>query len=684
MQKKLETFEWFGLDFRKATESEHTSTCPFCDKRNHFYVNDITGQWNCKSCGEEGNIYTFLKKYSTMIYEQTTKQEYRQLAKSRGLPVKALRDWRLGWDGDQWLLPVWSEKKTCRDVRCWNPKTKIMKSPKGCKVQLYGWYRASKLPPGSTIYICEGEWDAIALSWLLARAGISNAAAVGVPGANTFKDDWIEALQKYKIVLCYDNDTAGEQGSMKTYNKLKEGVVSIEILKWPGQAAKGFDIRDFIKGGFEQDIPIKKIFKRLKGLLVGAEDMALYRDEEEKLQEEEEEILDDPPTFGETLEVFEKWADMNPDLVDALKIIYAVVLSEKLKGDPLWLYLVGPAGSGKTMLLLSLEDSKRCVFRSSITAHTLVSGFQRNYDPSLLPKFKNKCCVWKDFTEVLERKDKDEIYSTLRGAYDGSVTRSYGNGVERNYKNLHFSMLAGTTPAVHGDRKAMLGERFLKFEIFGEGDVDPTTQIEAAMADVGREDIMAVELRAASTAFLSRKIEVPELPSWVRKRIVALAQIVSILRAVVEREQYGSRDVLYMPSPEIGTRPAKQLVKLARFLALVAGHEKVEYEEYKLVEKTAFHTTRKMYLRILQAISDEGGEASISQISLKTRLNWQVIYRQIEDLYLLRVVVAAAQKDKKVKKKWRIEKHLKTLFEKAMIGQRPEKQRKLMCKRRLR
>lgn len=680
MLKKLQTFEWFGLNFKKATESEHVCDCPFCDKRNHMYANSITGQWSCKACGEEGNVLTFLKKYSNMIYQQTSKHEYRQLAKARGLPVKALRDWRLGWDGTQWLLPVWSEKKTCRDIRCWNPKSKIMKSPKGCKVQLYGWYRASKLPTGATIYICEGEWDAIALSWLLARAGVLNAAAVGVPGAGTFKDEWIEDLHGYKIVLCYDNDPAGEQGSVKAYNKLKDNVKAIQILKWPGQASRGFDIRDFIKGGFEQDMPIKKIFKRLKEFVVDAEDLPVYVGEDDEVQEKEEEILDNPPTFEETLKVFEKWADMNQDLIDALKVLYAVVLSEKLKGDPLWLYLVGPAGCGKTMLLLTLQESGRCVFRSSITAHTLVSGFQRNYDPSLLPKLSKKCCVWKDFTEVLEKKDKDEIYSTLRGAYDGSVIATFGNGVERIYKNLHFSMLAGTTPAVHKDRKAMLGERFLKFELFSDEIINTTDQINAAINDVGQEDRMLAEMTVASTRFLSRKIYIPELPLWARTRIVSLAQIVSILRAVVERAEFGNQQVLYMPSPEIGTRPAKQLVKLAKFLAFVMGHKKVEYEEYKLVEKTAFDTSKKMYLTILNAISGYGGEATVSQIAVKTRLNWQAIYRQLEDLYLLRVVTSSPAKGKK---KWRVEKRILKLFQKAKLGQPPEKQRKLMCKRRI-
>lgn len=678
MQKKTETFEWFGLDFKKATESEYICTCPFCDKRNHFYVNSITGQWSCKHCGEEGNVYTFLKKYSNMIYEETTREDYRKLAKNRGLPVKALRDWRIGWDGFQWFLPVWSEKKTCRDIRCWNPKTKRMKSPKGCKVQLYGWYRASKLPRGSTIFICEGEWDAIALSWLLARAGVTNMAAVGIPGANTFKDNWVEDLAGYKIVLCYDNDPAGEQGSLKAYNMLKESAQIVHILKWPGQAPKGYDVRDFIKDRLRQAVPIKKILKVLKKLLVEAQDIPTYISEEDELQEQDDEILDNPPTFEETLEVFEKWADMKPDLVDALKIMFAVVLSVKVPGDPLWIYIVGPAGSGKTMLLISLSESSRCIFQSAITAHTLVSGFQRNYDPSLLPKLNKKCCVWKDFTEVLERKDKDEIYSRLRGAFDGSVIATFGNGVVRNYKNLHFSMLAGTTPAVHGDRKAMLDGRFLQFEIFGKGDEDTTGQIEAAMDDVGFEDQMVAETQVAATRFLAREVYVPEVPDWVRKRIIALAQLTSILRVTVEREMFGDRQVLYIPAAVIGTRLAKQLLKLAQFLALIEGHKKVEYEDYKLVEKTAADTSKKMYLRILQSIQDYGGSATISQIAQKMRLNWHVIYRQIEDLYMLRVVMTVPGKGKK---RWEIEKRVKALLVRSKIGKKPVK---LMCKRRLR
>lgn len=681
VSRKIRPYLCFGFDSAKKSDDEYVGRCPLCNRKDHFFVNERTGLFSCKSCGEEGNTYTFLKVYSNLVYESTTTEEYRELAKHRGLPVKALRDWRLGWDGEHWLLPVLSEKKTCRDIRRWNPKDKKnpMKSTAGCKAQLYGWCKASQLAAGSTIYICEGEWDAIAMSWLLWRAGVSTVGVVAVPGVNTFKDDWIDDLKPYHVILCYDNDVPGETGSVKAFHKIKNECESVKVLAWPAQFSKGYDVRDFIREQFQEKLGPKKILKNLKAQIVEPEELPMYVSEEDRI-EKEEEVLEHPSSFQETLAIYKKWADMRPDLVDVLKVMLAVVLSTKMAGDPLWIYIVGPSGSGKTMLLISLSENPRCVFRSSITARSLVSGYRNTPDPSLLPKLNNKTCVWKDFTEILSDKNKDEIYSTLRGAFDGQVTRSYGNDVERNYKNLHFSMLAGVTPAVHGDKKAMLGERFLKFEIFKDAEQDTTSQIEAAMEDSGKENQMTKELQLAAGNFLARKIIMPHLPEWVKKRIIALSQLTSILSTIVEREQYGDREVVYMPSPQIGTRLAKQLAKLAVFIAVVMDHETVQYEDYKLIEKTAFCTSRKMYLLILSTIVKSGGTATVKEIQLRTRLGWHTVSNQINDLYLLRIVDQAsiphAKKTGRPSVKWKLTKKVADLFSSLELGKKPLKVRR--------
>lgn len=679
VSRKIKPYLCFGIDFVKKQGAEYIADCPFCDKKNHFYVNEETGLFSCKQCGEEGNTFTFLKKYSNMVYAATTTEEYQALAKLRGLPVKALRDWRLGWNGEYWLLPVLSEKKTCRDIRRWNPKTKLMKTVAGCKSQLYGWYKASRLPAGATIYICEGEWDAIAMSWLLWRAGVKNCGVVGIPGVNTFKDEWVDDLQPYSVVLCYDNDAPGEAGSVKVFYKLRDNCEGINVLTWPAQLPKGYDVRDFIREQIQERIGPKKILKHLKSYIIEPEELAMYVSEEDQV-EKDEEVLEDPPTFEETMTIFEKWADMHPDLVDALKIMFAVVLSTKMQGDPLWVYIVGPSGCGKTMLLISLSTNSRSIFVSNVTSKSIVSGFNVKPDPSLLPKWNNKTCVWKDFTEVLESRDKDEIYSTLRGAFDGQVHRQFGNAVERNYNNLHFSMLAGVTPAVHGDRKAMLGERFLKFEIFNDAEEDTTSQIKAAMKDSGKENIMYKELQAAAKNFLARKVVIPHLPEWVKERIVALSQLTSMLSTIIEREQFGDHSVLYMPSPQIGTRISKQLAKLAVFIAMVMGHKSVQYEDYKLVEKTAFSTSRKMYLLILSVIAKKGGSATIKEIQLMTRLGWQTVANQINDLYLLKIIdqdsILHTKKIGRPSVKWKLTKKVAFLFASVKLDIKPLKVRR--------
>ena len=40
--------------------NHYISSCPYCFKEKHFYINRSTQQWDCKKCGEEGNIIKLL------------------------------------------------------------------------------------------------------------------------------------------------------------------------------------------------------------------------------------------------------------------------------------------------------------------------------------------------------------------------------------------------------------------------------------------------------------------------------------------------------------------------------------------------------------------------------------------------------------------------------------------------
>lgn len=53
---------------REATRNNLVATCPFCGKENHFFINKginakrIEHCWDCKKCGKDGNLITFLKQ----------------------------------------------------------------------------------------------------------------------------------------------------------------------------------------------------------------------------------------------------------------------------------------------------------------------------------------------------------------------------------------------------------------------------------------------------------------------------------------------------------------------------------------------------------------------------------------------------------------------------------------------
>lgn len=51
----------FNNKVKKAGNSHYITDCPFCSKEGHFYINYKSQQWDCKKCGEDGNIVKLLK-----------------------------------------------------------------------------------------------------------------------------------------------------------------------------------------------------------------------------------------------------------------------------------------------------------------------------------------------------------------------------------------------------------------------------------------------------------------------------------------------------------------------------------------------------------------------------------------------------------------------------------------------
>src|ERR1019366_1458317 len=73
---------------------------------------------------------------------------------------------------------------------------------KGDTACLYGLWRLESYPDGCAVHLVEGESDSLAL-WL------HGFPAVGVPGVDTWKDDWAVHLDRFGIVYAWIEPDGG-------------------------------------------------------------------------------------------------------------------------------------------------------------------------------------------------------------------------------------------------------------------------------------------------------------------------------------------------------------------------------------------------------------------------------------------------------------------------------------------
>ena len=223
------------------------------------------------------------------------------------------------------------------------------------------------------------------------------------------------------------------------------------------------------------------------------------------------------------------------------------------------------------------------------------------------------------------------------------MQKSFGNGVIREYHNVSFSILAGVTHAIHGHRKAHLGERFLRFEMRDLDEVHMDKVLSAAIDSIGTEHKKEIKLQHAVASFLQKKIKkAPPLEPSVKKKIHCLVKLVAVLRSQVERDPR-TGEVTYRPRAELGTRLAKQLAKLASMLAFVDEKKTADDSTYAQLMRVAYDTVGGYSLDIVDALIEMGGRGTRMEVADKIKASSSTLHRRFEDLEL----VGAIFKDKR-------------------------------------
>lgn len=363
----------------------------------------------------------------------------------------------------------------------------------------------------------------------------------------------------------------------------------------------------------------------------------------------------------------ENGVHLSQKMEDAIAVGFAVMVSVRIKGPLLWVYMIGGSGIGKSLLCETLgADIIHAKMLDEMRG--LTSGYKApdGKDTSLLPQLLNKCLIVQEFTNILALSDsqQEKIFGQMRSAYGGRARAHFLNDKELFYDKINFSTIAGVTNEIHGLRQSALGERFLKVDIdehsARDAILDTSIQnvamtVADSMADTstleGQTDQLANMpiLKQYALGFnqhlfskLAAGVSI-QYSSWFLQRIKALAGIVAVARANVRRQSGPDRDLLYRPVLEVGSHVGGQLTKLAGTLSVVLDRP-LDEEVYRIVRKVALDTAYGFTLDVIRALGDmpkewqQQGGMILSTLSRRADIPETSLRKILQDLLALDVV----------------------------------------------
>jgi len=222
IDEKVNWYDFYSQYVQKLKPSGNQAIglCPFHDdKEPSFSVNLEHGTWFCFAEGEGGNAVTFIERLLGVSRREAwdiilnfagildakkgiayTVEDY---SREKNLPLDFLRSLSLSDDGQRVLIPYLDEAENVVAVRrrYFPAGEKRFDWKEGARLIPYGVWLLKNWGP-EYIVLVEGESDAQTL-WH------HNIAALGIPGASTFKAEWLKYLEKFHRIYVYVEPDSG-------------------------------------------------------------------------------------------------------------------------------------------------------------------------------------------------------------------------------------------------------------------------------------------------------------------------------------------------------------------------------------------------------------------------------------------------------------------------------------------
>ena len=656
----ITVFRQFGFREQGKALNHVIGRCPFCGKDSHFYINIATNNrmWDCKSCARSGGYKKFLEQLVEIGIKEFTPVLAKQLSENRGIKESTFKQVKTGYlpVANVFILPVFGhDGKTILNIKIFDYES--MKNTAGGVAAVYGlWLVPDAVSKYECVYIAEGEWDTL----VLLECKIPNAIVLGAPGAGTFRTDILPYIAGKKTYLLYDNDLAGENGKAKAARILGGVTGDIHVIDWPEGLKKGYDVRDLYN---ENSHDVKKTLAYLH------EHCKQYDMLASPVTPVQDGVAGPSVPVQEVYNVFQKHLHL-PD-TDVLDVVFGSVLGNKIEGDPIWMFIVGPPGSTKTVPLHALKGCPRIASWTGITPHVLISGANLGgNDPSLIPQLDG--CIWvdTDFTSILglPYAEQNEIFSILRPAFDGACSKPFGNGMRRSYKS-RFGILAAVTPIIEQyiEEHSAAGERFLRWDnCLPKSLVVRKKYVDKAWENSGKEPEITAEFNnMAKRVLLAEYKDEVKISGEMKDKIIGLSQWISVLRGVVTRDKFGNRDVTFCSFAELSTRIAKQLKKLAIGIAWFRHEKNVDEDIYRVLTTVAKSSVQTRYNSTIRAIYVDGAQSQ-GEIQPLVGLPSNTVKFVLENLMTLGAIEKG---EGGTTPKWRIKKDLRDIMDLCNIYQ---------------
>ncbi|KKK87680.1 hypothetical protein LCGC14_2750800, partial [marine sediment metagenome] len=244
------------------------------------------------------------------------------------------------------------------------------------------------------------------------------------------------------------------------------------------------------------------------------------------------------------------------------------------------------------------------------------------------------------------QEDRNQVQAILRKAYDGAVSKTFGNIRDKVEHKAYFNIIAASTPQI--DRYFLynqaLGERYINFRLQIPNRLLLTKR--AYNNQLHNYKKRHNNLKSKVFRFLrklpTRNISDIQISHQNKNVFITCADFIAQVRTHVPRDSSG-RHITILPQPEAAGRLVQQMVQVAVSGAIIHGQNHVKQEQLSKAVYIALCSMPAVLTFMLYSIWKYTEEYktkwfSVQSMVLYTSLGRSSVIRILEDLAIHRVL----------------------------------------------